>query len=472
MEPIGTTPISVPALLALALRSARTAGGLEAAFEIESTVYEVHVKQLEDETHFAHCVAQWKDAMREAGARFASTLPPTPRAAPGPLPRIAFFVHNVTRLAHVQMVVDLIEGNAQLPAPRFEAYVFCLVGEREAIERLRRAGASVEVLFESSTRREVAPALSILKRRIAEAGIDELVWVSLVVLLPFAFAMRLAPAQVWWALKYHSLDLDEIDGYVTGGGVEGGTKTIGGRTWLAGPVASAQWTSPEKAAEAAAIRRSLGPSAIVFGCFAREEKLDSAPFLDAVARVLEAVPAAVFLWAGHAQHPGVQRRLEAAGVASRCRFVGWVDTKLYAQVIDVFLDSFPFPCGFTLYEAAAAGRPAVLFSSAASADTGANALIGPLLDQGDPERESARLARSIFHSGGENLCLRAFTVDEYVDLAVRAGTDAGFRERAGSAYRAFVERFLADRSRAAGIYADHFLAVIEAAKRRSGEASA
>ena len=31
MEPIGTTPISVPALLALALRSARTAGGLEAA---------------------------------------------------------------------------------------------------------------------------------------------------------------------------------------------------------------------------------------------------------------------------------------------------------------------------------------------------------------------------------------------------------------------------------------------------------
>lgn len=31
MEPIGTTPISVPALLALALRSARTAGGLEEA---------------------------------------------------------------------------------------------------------------------------------------------------------------------------------------------------------------------------------------------------------------------------------------------------------------------------------------------------------------------------------------------------------------------------------------------------------
>ncbi len=449
------------------MRRALAADRLEQAFEIERIAYITHVKQEESEAHFAYCVGQWKDAMREAGARFASTLPSTPRSAPGLLPRIAFFVHNMSQLAHVQMVVDLIEGNAQLPARRFEPYVFCLMGEREMIERVRRAGAKVEVLFQASFRPGYRSALSILRRRIAEAGIDELVWVSMVLVMPFAFAMRLAPAQTWWAMKYHSLDLEEIDGYLTGGGVEGGNKSIGGRTWLAGPVASAQWTAPEKAAEAASIRRSLAAEAIVFGTFGREEKLNSPPFLDAIARILKAVPDAVFLWTGRERHSGIQQRLEAAGVADRCRFIGWVDTKLYAQVIDVFLDSFPFPCGFTLYEAAAAGRPVVLFSSATSADTGANALIGPLLDEGDPQRESARLARSIFAANGENFCLRAYTVEEYVDLAVRAGSDKAFREKSGDAYRAFVEHFLADRSRAARIYADHFLAVIEAVKRRA-----
>jgi glycosyltransferase involved in cell wall biosynthesis len=439
---------------------------LAQAFELEQIVYEIHVKQLESEEHFARSVARWKDAMRAAGARFAARLPRTPRAAPQALARVAFFIENITGLAHVQMTLDLIEGNASLPAPRFAPHVFCLNGEPEAIRRMRDTGVSVEILCPSSSRAELVPALATLQRRLAEIGADALVWVSLVVTMPFAFAMRLAPAQIWWAMKYHSLDMPEIDGYLTSGGLEGGTKSIGGRTWLAAPVASRQWTAPGKAAEAAAVRSALGPARVVFGSFGREEKLDSAPFLDAVARILRAVPDSLFLWTGRGRHPGIQRHLESAGVAGRCRFIGWVDTKLYAQVIDVFLDSFPFPCGFTLYEAAAAGKPAVLFSSAASADTGANALIGPLLDQGDPARDAARLARSIFHSGGEDLSLRTRSAEDYVAVAVRAGTDEGFRKRAGEAYRRFVESFLADRARAAQIYAGHFDAVIAAARAR------
>lgn len=449
------------------MRSALADGRLEEAFEIERWAYEVYVKQTESEAHFEECTSRWKDAMREAGARFSSTLAQVPRAAPGPLPRIAFFVHNVSGLAHVQMVLSLIEGHAQLPTPRFEPFVFCLTGQHAELERFRRAGAKVEVLFEASFRPGIRSALAILRQRIAQAGIDELVWVSLVVLMPFALAMRLAPAQAWWAMKYHSLELPEIDGYLTGGGLEGGTKSIGGRTWLAGPVASAEWTAPGKAEEAGAIRGTLGAYRIVYGCFGREEKLDSDEFLDAVARVLKAVPDAAFVWTGRTRHPPIQRRLEAAGVAERCHYIGWVDTKLYAQVIDVFLDSFPFPCGFTLYEAMAAGKPVVLFANAASAHTGVNALLGPLLDEGDPGREAARLARSIFRREGEDLCLRAMNPDQYVELAVRVGTDDGLRARSGAACRQFVERFLADRARAATIYADHFETILAAAGKRA-----
>lgn len=438
------------------------------AFALERHAYESYVKQTESESHFTATVSRWKDAMRAAGARYASTLPRLPRAAPGALMRVAFFVHSVTHLAHVQMVLNLVEGNAELATPRFQPFVFCLVGEPPALERFRRAGAKVEVLSETGANVTDLAALAALRQRIAQSGIDVLVWVSVVALMPFAFAMRLAPAQVWWAMKYHGLDLPEIDGYLTGGGLEGGTKSIGGREWLAGPVASNEWTAPEKAAQAAQVRASIGSYRVVYGCFGREEKLKDAQFLDAVCRVLKAVPDAAFLWTGRVRDPDIQGALEAGGVADRCRYIGWVDTKLYAQVIDVFLDSFPFPCGFTLYEAMAAGKPAVLLANAASADTGANALIGPLLDAGDPGRDAARLARSIFAPQGESLSLRARDADEYVRLAVVAGTDEGLRMRSGRAHREFVERFLADRARAAVIYAGHFESVLAKAAGKPG----
>src|SRR6185436_14508130 len=113
-----------------------------------------------------------------------------------------------------------------------------------------------------------------------------------------------------------------------------------------GPVAAdaSGWLAPEKAPAAREVRASLGARGPVYGSFGREEKLNSPAFLDAVVAILRRVPGAVFLWTGRVQHPEIQKRFEAAGVAARCRFIGWVDTKLYAQVIDVFLDSFPFPC--------------------------------------------------------------------------------------------------------------------------------
>ena len=448
------------------LYRALAADQFEQALAMEALIYDSYVKQTENEAHFRDCFLRWTRAMREAGARFAATLPPVARAPPGPIPRIAFFAHNVSPLAHMQMVLGLLEGHALLPQARFEPYLFCLTGEREMLERFRRAGVKVEVLVESSVRPGYRSALTTLRRRIAEAGIDELVWISLARIMLFAFAMRLAPAQAWWAMKYHSLEAPEIDGYLTGGGIEGGTKTIGGRAWRAGPVAGSQWTAPQHLAEASAIRRGLGPHRIVYGSFGREEKLNSAPFLDAVTRILKAVPDSAFVWTGRARHPGIQDRFQRANVADRCHFIGWVDTKLYSQVIDIFLDSFPFPCGFTLYESMATGKPAVLFASPESADTGANALIGPLLEGGDPQREAARLARSIFRPEGEDLYLRAMNEDDYVDLATRLAMDDSFRQRAGAANRTFVERFMADPARAANIYADHFVGILEEAARR------
>jgi predicted O-linked N-acetylglucosamine transferase (SPINDLY family) len=333
-----------------------------------------------------------------------------------------------------------------------QPYLFFQEGDPATIERFRKAGLRIEPLGSDS-----AAALATLRKRIAEEGIDVLAWISLAVMLPFAFAMRLAPRQVWWAMKYHALDLPEIDDYLTGGG-ETGIHMIQGRPWRVGPVVAAKWFFPELSAEARRVRESLGARGIVYGSFGRAEKLNSPPFLDAVVEILRGEPEAMFLWTGRAHHPGIQRHFEAAGVADRCRFIGWVNTKLYAQVIDVFLDSFPFPGGFTLYEAMAAEKPAVLYASVESEHGGINAIVGTPLASDPSASHEAALAHAIFRPAGErSLYLRASNPREYVDYALALARDPALRARAGRAAREFIEKMMTDRRRAANIYVQHLL---------------
>ena len=48
-------------------------------------------------------------------------------------------------------------------------------------------------------------------------GDDVAIWVSTPVFATFALAMGIAPAQVFWSLRYHPVRLPEIDGYITYG---------------------------------------------------------------------------------------------------------------------------------------------------------------------------------------------------------------------------------------------------------------
>ncbi|APV49658.1 hypothetical protein BWI17_08190 [Betaproteobacteria bacterium GR16-43] len=440
------------------MRRAFARDRFDIALVIEHAIYQGYVKQTESEAHFRDCFALWKDGMREAGARFAAGLPPVRPRERGALPGVGFFVHNVTNLAHVQTLLETLEGHASLPEPRMEPFLFFHAGQPEAIERFRAAGVRIEPLTLPGRQPDLLASLARMRSRIAEEGIGTLTWISAALALPFAFGMRLAPRQVWWAMKYHALDLPEIDGRVTGGGPSEITKMIHGREWSVVPVAAAHWFAPELSAEAARVRASLGAAGVVYGSFGREEKLSDPAFLDAIVAILRDLPGALFLWTGRVQLPEIQRRFEEAGVAARTRFIGWVDTRLYAQVIDVFLDSFPFPCGFTLYEAMGAGKPVVLFAGPASANTGINALVEPLLRADRNSSEPARTAHEIFRPDVKtDLYLRRSDAAGYVEVAVQLGRDPVFRKRAGDASRAFVERLMADRAGAARILASHLL---------------
>jgi predicted O-linked N-acetylglucosamine transferase (SPINDLY family) len=200
---------------------------------------------------------------------------------------------------------------------------------------------------------------------------------------------------------------------------------------------------------------------VVLGTLAREEKLKGPDYLSAVAAILKARPEALFFWTGKTRDPVIERAFNAAGVAAQTHFLGWVDTRLYAQVIDIFLDSFPPPCGVTLVQAMVAGKPFVSYACPESERLGIAGFIGPQLAGRGVSAEEQTDVRRIFGVGSATpLYFHATTPAEYVEMATRLIGDHELRARAGHAARTYVEKYLTNLPRMGETYARQIDAIV------------
>ena len=93
-------------------------------------------------------------------------------------------------------------------------------------------------------------------------------------------------------------------------------------------------------------------------------------YAEAVAQILTQVPNSIYIWTGRINHPEISSRFRELGILDRCRFISWVNTALYAQVLDVFLDSFPFTSGHTAFESMATGYPVIVRNTPESLESG------------------------------------------------------------------------------------------------------
>lgn len=164
--------------------------------------------------------------------------------------------------------------------------------------------------------------------------------------------MRCARKHIWWSMKWHTI-VPGVDGYIdtTGGAVEA--------PWRSCYCALPELLAPEHTAAAAALRRS-GTARVVFGTLCRENKYTTA-YADAVKRMLREIPDSIFVYSGLTDSPLF------AGV-ERAQFIGLVDTALWAQLIDIYLDTWPFASGVTAWEAIAAKRPVVMMEPSPHAE--------------------------------------------------------------------------------------------------------
>jgi glycosyltransferase involved in cell wall biosynthesis len=378
--------------------------------------------------------------------------------------RVGFVLHSKSRLAHTETLITFLRGLARLPSPPIEPLVY-LAKVDSSVSEL--AATLAEFRAPLATLANAAPhPVAWLRDSAIQDGLAAMVFVSNTTNLAFAAGYGVAPVLVWWTMKYHSLELPGIDAYLSNGTFFDDWRVIDGRRWRSCRAALPPLTDATTAAEGRRFRaeHGLNDNHVILACIGREEKLLDARYIDALGRILEACPQARYMWSGREIRAGeVMDLMRQRGILDRCRFVGWLpNTKLAAQAMDIYADSFPFASGHTAYEAMAAGKPVVVLKThEALESSSANSLVPAYEGHIGTPAEQAAVRALLTDTDGASLLPYVDTVDQYVDLAIRLVRDPHHRAKVGDACRLYVERFTRDEVTFAQSTCRHLLEIVK-----------
>ncbi len=323
-------------------------GLAELALALELQWYQSLVKKIESDEHYAACFKHHAKSLWAAGRR----LSPGVITAGNP-DCIAFVAQNSVLLGHTEVMLLVME-DWKRRYPQLRLLFIGLTPCQPALaQRLDALG--IEALTPTGSRSPIQLA-AWLRETIAAENAGTAVWLSLPLWAPFLFGYRVAKRQVFWSLKFHAVHLGDEVIHIGMTKKHEGTVSIHGKPWLAfqPPLAV---KIQQRDLHARAQLRGQYDGTFLFGTLAREEKFNSARFAQAVAEILRRCPGSLFLFTGRGISPVLEKALVDAGVAEQAMFVGWVDTDLYANLIDCFLETFPFGCGVTGMQALSHGTP-------------------------------------------------------------------------------------------------------------------
>lgn len=419
----------------------------DAVANLLMSLYQNFVKKVETEQQARASFQAWLAPIVNYGRRFRDPVLPKPLWQPtAERPwRVAFFLHSAGILGHTEAMLELLEHRPRGLPWHGEPVVYVFSAINPALnDRLAALGVPCINVQELLPTHSFQARFDWLRKRIAEDDISHFVWVSGPAISELAMATRLAPVQIFWTLKFHPYQIPDVDGYITYGAWSEEERIVHGERWPVVPFMISKPPPAVSKAEIAETRARFAQHDILFGTLARTEKMNAAPFLNAVVRILKDNPKAGFLWTGRERHAGIQAHFEQGGVAAQCHFIGWVSTPLYARVLDVFLESFPFGCGLTGIQGLEAGTP-LLSYEAPETQYGMH-FMRPLAENGAAAQEIRNLLNP---SDGSGPLLYAANADEYVALASKLARDAEFRRKVGDAGQSYYRRYLTDSDRMA-----------------------
>ena len=286
-------------------------------------------------------------------------LPPVTPGIPATGKRVGFIVHAASLLAHVQLMRGVLRPDDR---------VFVLKGDAEGFQGMIPCPAV------SLPQVELPQRFEALRERLKEQQCGTVIWVSVPLYARYAFALRLARKQVFWAMRYHAVAPGDLN--ITAGNRGEKWRMFHGEQWRCVHAPFNIETKPVNKLHAEQFRAPYG---FVYGSLAREQKY-SPEFLECVAQILESHPDSGFVWTGRKEPPHIRQFFRERGLSNRHRFVGWQDPDLFVNTLDCFLETFPLG-GLTTFTAMAHGIPVVALrnehSPIGSLDASAGLLAAP-----------------------------------------------------------------------------------------------
>lgn len=379
--------------------------------------------------------------------------------------KVAFYIDRLSNLAHSKNLYIYISALLKQAEYQIEPYlVFYKMGKADDLKDLGLSNVSQIELPKGKSR---VDTMLWLKSELAKRNIGICVTLGTISsLFVLTFACKVAPKMIWFSQKHHTLRLDNIDAYLTLGSVTP-FRTIDNFRWrsIIGAFGAKTLNVLEEGVQrdAASIKGQLleGGFRSLFGVIGREEKIDNDAYWDCVRVILERFPDARFIWSGRNQRQSILERIAARNLQDRCHFVGWVDTHVYVNVLDLYLDSFPFPGGHTTIEAMLAGTPVVSLITKDAQRITASIFAEPWLTGDADELEKEGLEPIFTGQNGEDLIPFVRDIESYIKRAEALQVDREFRDGCVSAGRNFVDKYLTNIELAGRMLGRHISEVAE-----------
>jgi len=421
-------------LAVTAMNALVSSGHVDTALQVEQVIYECFVKQIESEQHYFESFQRWTKFFAASAEQL--NISPIGNADPQ---KVCFFLHSGFFLGHTSVLLQTLKDWQQEVDFRSEIYVAILTKfDENFVSELNLCG--VHVLTPSRTKQKkhqlLAADILDIRMQLQMRGVGTVVWVSVPTLASYALNLPIAPRQIFWSLKLHPLHFSRVKVHICGGHRDEKIRFYNRKKWIVCPFPLTGSYGENNLHSVATVKANYSKHKVLLGSLAREEKFNSQEFLDCLVSILKKHPYAKFLYSGRQNADSLVRAAQAAGVLSQVEFIGWVDTNLYAELIDIFLETFPFGCGITALQAMSHATPVLSYNAE---DT----IFGYQLKGGIPAVEYMGMSDNDF----ENLpVITARDSEHYIHLATRLIDDLHFRQKIGERQRAHFEKQRADSS--------------------------
>jgi tetratricopeptide (TPR) repeat protein/glycosyltransferase involved in cell wall biosynthesis len=430
---------------------------INVGMNLEAEIYSLYVKNYETEEHFGKSTSMITDGAVNAGRRHQTNIDLLPKFRENKIRKIGFFVHNASMLAHIQNLFEFLKAANKDITPDFKAYIFCFnnTDDNEMVKNF--TSINVEIIrldIDDSGQRIKKPWDRIMRMRDLSHSMEihTMVWISLVIYMALVFSMRIAPQQIWWCMKWPNFFIPCIDKrlfYLSFRPIE----ILHNQKFLSHRMQFSNLLGPNSKDQGFEIKK-LYSGRIILGTMGRTEKIKDPLFLNVVCEILKQNSNAIFMWTGRSEDESIKTFFEWKSVEKQVKFIGWVDTRVYAHVFDIHLDSFPAGNGVTALQSMAAATPVVNYKS-----NGIFEMISPLFNDFSIDMVYRKKAHDIFfdsHSK-ESYYLSASDRVTYIEMVQRLINDQSYRRDVGTAYRRFVREMMSNPTETSQIITKHLL---------------